>query len=106
MRKLLILICCLTASTQVFAFGATTNAFNNIATSASSAGASGSSASTDTTKRDKIIKQAQHDAASFVGSNGKIRGIYLEQALEHLRTQYPDTQKVSDLALAEAILAY
>lgn len=105
MRKLLVLVFFLT-STQVFAFGAITNAFNNIATSASSAGASGSSASTDTTKRDKIIKQAQNDAASFVGSNGKIRGIYLEQALEHLRVQYPDIRKASDLALAQAILAY
>lgn len=105
MRKLLVLIFFLT-STQAFAFGAITNAFNSIATSASSAGTSGSSASTDTTKRDKIIKQAQNDAASFVGSNGEIRGIYLEQAFEHLRAQYPDIRTASDLTLAQAILAY
>lgn len=105
MHKLLALIFFLT-STQVFAFGAITNAFNSVATSASTAGASGSSASTDTTKKDKIIKQAQPDAASFVGSNGQIRGIYLEQALVQLRQQYPDVKKASDLELARAILAY
>lgn len=106
MRQLLLLVLGCLFSVQVFAFGATTNAINNIATSGSTAGTSGSSASTDTTKRDKIIEQAQNDAATFVGTNGKVRGVYLEVALQHLRQNYYVANHISDLTLAEAILTY
>ncbi|MFD1259483.1 DUF2388 domain-containing protein [Entomomonas asaccharolytica] len=106
MRHLLLLVLGCLFSVQVFAFGATTNAINDIATSGSTAGTSGSAASTDTSKRDKIIEQAQNDAAAFVGSNGKIRGVYLEVALQHLRQHYHVANHIADLTLAEAILTY
>lgn len=52
----------------------------------------------------KIVREAKGDAASFVASNGQIRGSHLESAFKQVRTQNPDLQ-VSDLELAEAILA-
>lgn len=57
-----------------------------------------------TSGNNKIILDAQDDAASFVGSNGQIRGAYLEAALTHLREQQPGLA-ASDMQLAEAILA-
>lgn len=53
---------------------------------------------------DKIILDARDDAASFVGSNGSIRGAYLEAALTHIREQQPELH-ATDMQLAEAILA-
>lgn len=105
MRYLLITAMACVFSTQVFAFGATANFFGDLATSGSTAGTSGSSASTDTTKKDKIIEQAQNDAATFVASKGQVRGIYLEAALYHLRHNYQMTNTATDLELAQAILA-
>lgn len=53
---------------------------------------------------DKVVLQAREDAASFVGSNGDVRGVNLEAALGHIRHQMPELQ-ASDMQLAEAILA-
>ncbi|MBJ9974356.1 DUF2388 domain-containing protein [Pseudomonas sp. S75] len=71
----------------------------------------GVAASTDATSdassslRDKkIIEAARDDAASFVGSQGAIRGAKLESALAHIRQTTP-TLHASDAQLAEAILA-
>lgn len=55
-------------------------------------------------KDDKIVLQARDDAASFVASQGQIRGAYLETALQHMRATYP-VGNASDLRLAEVILA-
>jgi uncharacterized protein (TIGR02448 family) len=55
-------------------------------------------------KDDKIVLQARDDAASFVASQGGIRGAYLETALQHMRATYP-VGDASDLQLAEVILA-
>ena len=52
----------------------------------------------------KVVLQAHDDAASFVASGGRIRGVRLEAALEHIRQQQPDL-RASDMQLAEAILA-
>ena len=74
----------------------------------SSAGASsaGSSASSDSSSGDdKIVVQAREDAASFVASNGRIRGAQLEAALRHLREKDEAARKASDMQLAQAILA-
>lgn len=61
---------------------------------------------TTTSIRDsKIIRDAQDDAASFVASNGDIRGAHLEAALGMLRTRVPEARDASDQVLAEAILA-
>lgn len=68
-------------------------------------------ASTDATsdisssfRDDKIVKAARDDAASFVGSDGAIRGAKLESAFVHIRQQLPELQ-ASDAQLARAILA-
>ena len=61
---------------------------------------------TTTSIRDmKAVTQARDDAASFVASAGEIRGAQLEAALQTIRQQLPEAQAVSDLQLAEAILA-
>ncbi|WP_433768179.1 DUF2388 domain-containing protein [Pseudomonas putida] len=61
---------------------------------------------TTTSIRDsKIVREAQDDAASFVATNGDIRGAHLEAALDMLRTRVPEARDASDQDLAEAILA-
>jgi len=75
---------------------------------ATSAGtsAAGSSASSDSTSgKDKVVLQARDDAASFVASDGRIRGVQLEAALRHLREGNAGAQRASDMQLAKAILA-
>lgn len=52
----------------------------------------------------KIVRAAQDDAASFVASNGQIRGVKLESAFDTIRRQAPQLQ-ASDAELAQAILA-
>lgn len=68
-------------------------------------------ASTDATsdvsssfRDDKIVRAARDDAASFVASNGDIRGVKLESAFAHIRQQAP-TLQATDAQLAQAILA-
>ncbi|HCN46004.1 MAG TPA: holliday junction resolvasome, helicase subunit [Pseudomonas sp.] len=68
-------------------------------------------ASTDATsdvtssfRDDKVVRAARDDAASFVASNGDIRGVKLESAFAHIRQQVP-TLQASDAQLAQAILA-
>ncbi|WP_176508377.1 MULTISPECIES: DUF2388 domain-containing protein [Pseudomonas] len=68
-------------------------------------------ASTDATsdltssfRDDKIVQAARDDAASFVGTQGAIRGARLESALLHIRSSMPQLQ-ASDGQLAQAILA-
>ncbi|MDP3816699.1 DUF2388 domain-containing protein [Pseudomonas sp.] len=61
---------------------------------------------TTTSIRDsKIVLAARDDAASFVASQGAIRGAQLEAALTSIRSRVPEAQDASDLVLAEAILA-
>lgn len=52
----------------------------------------------------KLVAQARDDAASFVGSDGQLRGARLDAALSWLRTQ-PGVSG-SDLELARAILVH
>jgi uncharacterized protein (TIGR02448 family) len=85
-------------------------AFGGASTAGSSAGAAtsgvGSSASSQMTSPDeKIVRQAKDDAASFVASDGRIRGAQLEAALRYLRDRSAAAQRASDLQLARAILA-
>ena len=71
-----------------------------------SASAVGSSASSKTTSpNDKVVLQARDDAASFVASDGRIRGAQLEAALRHLREDDAGARRASDMQLAQAILA-
>ena len=61
---------------------------------------------TTTSIRDsKIVREAHDDAASFVATNGEIRGAQLEAAFVAVRAQYPAARDVSDQELAAAILA-
>lgn len=52
----------------------------------------------------KIVQAARDDAASFVGSQGEIRGAKLESAFSLIRQQAPALE-ASDAQLAQAILA-
>ncbi|ABY96084.1 TPA: DUF2388 domain-containing protein [Pseudomonas putida] len=68
-------------------------------------------ASTDATsdlsssfRDDKIVQAARDDAATFVGTQGDIRGARLESAFVHIRSNMPALQ-ASDAQLAQAILA-
>ncbi|MEW5622725.1 DUF2388 domain-containing protein [Pseudomonas putida] len=61
---------------------------------------------TTTSIRDsKVVREAHDDAASFVASNGDIRGVQLEAAFNTLRERVPEARSASDQVLAEAILA-
>ena len=84
-------------------------AFAGASTAGSSAGAAtsgaGSSASSKITSPDeKLVLQAKDDAASFVATDGRIRGAQLEAALRYLREKYSTAQRASDMQLAQAIL--
>jgi uncharacterized protein (TIGR02448 family) len=81
-------------------------AFAGGTTAGVSASLGGTSASSKTTSpNDKVVLQARDDAASFVASDGRIRGAQLEAALRHLRERNPGAQRASDMQLAQAILA-
>ncbi|NNB52512.1 DUF2388 domain-containing protein [Pseudomonas fragi] len=61
---------------------------------------------TTTSIRDsKVVREAHDDAATFVASEGDIRGVQLEAAFSTLRDRVPEARNASDHDLAEAILA-
>ncbi len=61
---------------------------------------------TTTSVRDmKVVRAARDDAASFVASQGEIRGVQLEAAFATLREHLPEARQADDQVLAEAILA-
>lgn len=78
--------------------------FAGTSAGASSGGTSASSGSTS--GDDKVVLQARDDAASFVASDGRLRGAQLEAALHDLRERNADARRASDLQLAQAILAF
>jgi uncharacterized protein (TIGR02448 family) len=95
----LTLICALLACSITPAFASGT-------TAGVSASLGGTSASSKTTSPDeKVVLQARDDAASFVASDGRIRGAQLEAALRHLRERNAGARRASDMQLAQAILA-
>ncbi|SEF04155.1 conserverd hypothetical protein [Pseudomonas migulae] len=51
----------------------------------------------------KLLLAARDDAASFIASDGQLRGAQLESALVYLRRAQPKLH-ASDLELAQAIL--
>lgn len=95
-----LLTCALLA---LLASPAMASSFAGTSAGASSAGSSASSGSTS--DDDKVVLQARDDAASFVASEGRIRGVRLEAALHHLRERNPVARDASDMQLAQAILA-
>ena len=61
-------------------------------------------ASTYSTFKDhKLLQPAREDASAFIASDGAIRGVHLEAALQRLRADNPQLQ-ASDAQLAQAIL--
>lgn len=56
-------------------------------------------------KDNKIVLAAQDDAASFVATDGAIRGAHLESAFHFLRHSSPALTALSDEELARAIMA-
>ncbi|WP_409284766.1 DUF2388 domain-containing protein [Pseudomonas protegens] len=54
-------------------------------------------------KDDKVVLEARSDAAAFVASDGAIRGVRLESALQHIRRTLHN-RPYSDAQLAAAIL--
>lgn len=79
------------------------SSFGGSSAGSSAAGSSASSGSSS--GDDKVVLQARDDAASFVASNGRIRGAQLEAALRQLRERNADARRASDMELAQAILA-
>ena len=102
MTRLLRLFC----ASATLAFAASASATSFVVTTDAIVGAIGatSDATSSSTKDDKIVKAARDDAASFVASQGDIRGAHLQAALTHNRAQQPQLQ-ASDMQIAEAILA-
>ena len=74
-------------------------------TTAGTSAAGSSASSQSSSPNDKVILQARDDAASFVASDGRIRGAQLESALRYLREKNADARRASDMQLAQAILA-
>ncbi|UYL08623.1 DUF2388 domain-containing protein [Bdellovibrio sp. SKB1291214] len=54
---------------------------------------------------EKMIVEAKDDAAVFVATQGQVRGVYLQRALDHIRKSNPRLI-ASDLQLAERIIAH
>ncbi|SFH25669.1 DUF2388 domain-containing protein [Pseudomonas sp. NFACC45] len=98
----------LLSAAALLAVAAHSNASSFIVTTDSLVGAlkATSDATSDITssfRDDKIVLAARDDAASFVASNGAIRGVKLESALDYIRQQAPQLN-ASDTQLAQAIL--
>lgn len=65
----------------------------------------GTSGTSGSFSDDKVVLAARDDAASFVASDGAIRGAHLEAAFLHVRERLPAARQASDADLARAILA-
>ena len=96
------------SAAALLAVAANASATSFIVTTDSIVGAlkAASDATSDVTssfRDDKIVLAARDDAASFVASQGDIRGVKLESALDHIRHQAPQLQ-ATDAQLAQAIL--
>lgn len=77
----------------------------NISTNATGRSLDFTSDTTTSIRDMKIVRDAHDDAASFVASEGAIRGAQLEAAFKVVREQLPEARDASDQQLAEAILA-
>src|SRR5262245_24326145 len=98
-RILIFALLACSAITPAFA-----GSFSGTSAGTSAAGTSESSGSSSGDD-EKVVLQARDDAASFVASDGRIRGAQLEAALRYLRERNAKAQRASDMQLAQAILA-
>ena len=88
------------ASASATSFVVTTDALVGAVAATTEATSDVSSSLSD----DKIVRAARDDAASFVASQGTIRGARLQAALQHIRQRAPHLS-ANDMQLAEAILS-
>jgi len=96
----------LTLTVTLLAFSITPALAGSFAASTASTASEGTSASSKSSSPDdKLVLEARDDAASFVASDGRIRGAQLEAALRLLREKNASVQHASDMQLAQAILA-
>ena len=92
----------LVLSTQA---GATSFAYTSDWISDATGSTSDATSSSSKDDDEKVVRAAKDDAASYVASQGQIRGAHLEAAVSLIRGMQPQLQ-VTDMQLAEAILAY
>ena len=90
----------LLASAPVFA---TSFAGTTAGAGSSASSKAGGASSNSSSGNSKVVKHARDDAASFVASEGGVRGVRLESAFEFIRQQAPQLQ-ATDAQLAQAIL--
>ena len=102
--KRVTLTCALVACSITPAFAASSAAGSAASCVGSMASSHTTSPGNDTEK--KMVLQARDDAASFVASDGRVRGAQLEAALRYLREQHLNARVASDMQLAQAIAAY
>lgn len=87
-------------------FAATTASASSFAgTTGGTTANSASDSSGSTSGDDKVVQQARDDAATFVATDGHVRGARLEAALRLLRERHEAARTASDMQLAQAILA-
>jgi uncharacterized protein (TIGR02448 family) len=93
---------------SLFAAGAqaqTLRATSNMLLNATNRSFDFTSDTTTSIRDSKVVLDAHDDAASFVASDGAIRGAQLEAAFGAIRAQLPAARDTSDQELAAAILA-
>ncbi|QAY83223.1 conserverd hypothetical protein [Pseudomonas arsenicoxydans] len=98
----------LLSAAALLAVAANSHASSFIVTTDAVVGAlkSSSDATSDVTssfRDNKIVRAARDDAASYVASEGAIRGVKLESAFDFIRRQAPQLN-ATDAQLAQAIL--
>lgn len=103
--RLTVVFALLAGSGACWAISPSASSAADAAGGTSSAGSAGSSASSDSSSGDnKLLLDAREDAASFVASDGALRGARLEAAMRLLRERDPSLRQATDLQLALAIL--
>ncbi|HYQ38901.1 MAG TPA: DUF2388 domain-containing protein [Pseudomonas sp.] len=105
MRRTLLLAASLALLAVGSAEAQTLKATSNIIVRASGRTIDFTSDTTTSIRDMKVVREARDDAASFIASEGSIRGAQLEAALRALRERLPETRQASDVELAQAILA-
>ncbi|MEB0046033.1 MULTISPECIES: DUF2388 domain-containing protein [unclassified Pseudomonas] len=99
----------LLSAAALLAMSANANASSFIVTTDAVVGALKSSSDatsnlSSSLRDNKIVRAARDDAASFVATNGAIRGVKLESALDEIHRQAPQLN-ATDEQLAQAILS-
>ncbi|MNL60063.1 hypothetical protein D3C87_1838420 [compost metagenome] len=100
MKKIVLVLAIVTSSTLAHAMMAGGAAVASFAAFSMTVGTVASKSA----HHNKIILNAQEDAYAFIASEGQIRGVQLQKALETVRSENPAVA-ASDMELAQAILS-